>query len=85
MKILHFLVIASAIFFAGCAASSNGSTIRDTGQNKLIFPEIPENIKKNYYKVKEIRCQTEGVIRPYSYDDQQYTFKKMRLHTAWQN
>ncbi len=75
MKILHFLVISSAIFFAGCAASSSGSTIRDIGQNKLIFPEIPENIKKNYYKVKEIRCQTEGVIKASSYDDQQYTFK----------
>lgn len=42
----------------------------------MIFSEIPENIKKNYYKTQEFKCQTEGVVRVDSYDKYQYTFKK---------
>nr|DAI19505.1 MAG TPA: adhesin [Caudoviricetes sp.] len=75
MKILHFLVIASAILLTGCAVSRNKAS-RQSTQKQMIFSEIPENIKKNYYKTQEFKCQTEGVVRVGSYDKYQYSFKK---------
>ena len=75
MKILHFLVIASAILLTGCAVSGNKAS-RQSTQKQMIFSEIPENIKKNYYKTQEFKCQTEGVVRVSSYDKYQYSFKK---------
>ena len=75
MKILHFLVIASAILLTGGAVSGNKAS-RQSTQKQMVFSEIPENIKKSYYKTQEFKCHTEGVVSVGSYDKYQYSFKK---------
>ena len=55
---------------------SDDSVSRQSAQKQIIFSEIPENIKKNYYKTQEFKHQTEEAAMVSSYDKYQYTFKK---------